>query len=363
MGIAVDTDSLMVFSRQLHALGLTGTTYNPNARSYARSHVDLGLGGWDGLLGASIKSTSTSVDNALTTWCSEVEIALSAACDAVTLIRESYLGTESANVASLDGAYSDADLSSGVLTGHATASGDRASSVLNSPPVPDLTFDAVFSALGLIGNVISPTYWLSTAGEALLGEVTWQTGFDPFQDLGDFLAGDWNKVEVASAALKVLAQYFEALAAELQSCWSSMDADWDGGASVRAESAFSATTSSLDDVATDLEDAARQYHAVAIGVYELSSSLAGLLQTFADLLIAAAISLVATGAFSWTGVGALVGGLATAGSIGGAVYVAYQIANALSTAWSIAEAFTGITASTLGAVRGIDPTQIHRPTF
>ncbi|MDN6795586.1 MAG: hypothetical protein L0L69_11145, partial [Propionibacterium sp.] len=133
MGIAVDTDSLMVFSRQLHALGLTGTTYNPNARSYARSHVDLGLGGWDGLLGASIKSTSTSVDNALTTWCSEVEIALSAACDAVTLIRESYLGTESANVASLDGAYSDADLSSGVLTGHATASGDRASSVLNSP--------------------------------------------------------------------------------------------------------------------------------------------------------------------------------------------------------------------------------------
>jgi hypothetical protein len=99
---------------------------------------------------------------------------------------------------------------------------------------------------------------------------------------------------------------------------------------------------------------AGQFHSLAAGMEEMAQALQSLCQDLLDWFIAIGISAAAAAASSWTIVGGIAGGLATAASIWEAIEVWYLILDAHDAAWAAVQAFTGLCAGYLGAIQGMD---------
>jgi len=98
---------------------------------------------------------------------------------------------------------------------------------------------------------------------------------------------------------------------------------------------------------------AGQFHSLTAGMEEMAQALQSLFQDLLDWLIAIGISAAAAAASSWTVVGGVAGGIATAASIWEAVKVWYLVLDAHDAAWAAVQAFTGMCAGYLGAIHGM----------
>ena len=109
-----------------------------------------------------------------------------------------------------------------------------------------------------------------------------------------------------------------------------------------------------------LEDAGGQYIAIADGMYSYGFSISGMLQTIVDLLIVAAASAAAGVTFSWTGVGALLGGGAAATALVAAAATVYAVIEALGSATTEASVAITVILGLVGA-SGVPEHKIPQP--
>lgn len=187
---------------------------------------------------------------------------------------------------------------------------------------------------------------------------------DPFVAIGDFIAGDWEKVALASDALDKLGAYYECLETELRDRVAAVDGDWNGGASDAARLSFDKTADSFGSVAEKLKGLSGDYNTVSIGVFQTADTLAGLLRMLADWAIAAAVAAAAGTATAETVVGAVVGWGVAGWSVWKMLSVVDQIFSALDLAWQIASVFTSQCALWLGDFHSGERTaDIHIPAF
>ncbi|RZU52222.1 hypothetical protein EV385_4069 [Krasilnikovia cinnamomea] len=210
-------------------------------------------------------------------------------------------------------------------------------------PVPDLVNNILGGK-----QYISPSYWVGWAMEKLFG-------LNPWGWIAEQFAGDWNAAAEASDALNKLAEFNRRYSAILDEATVALvPGQWDGQAAEQARTYFLQLATTLEQQVEALEAVAGQFRTLAAGMQEMAESLKSLCQDLGDLLIVIGISAAATAATSWTGVGAVIGGSATAVEIAQAIRLWYLVLDAHDAAWAAVQGFTGICAGYLGALHGME---------
>ncbi|PID98018.1 MAG: hypothetical protein CSA82_01560 [Actinobacteria bacterium] len=352
--IEVDYDALNYLSGSLH--GLKDTV--PKAMTYSSSHAELKVSGGDMALYLAIADTAKKVEDALSKWLVDTATACRAGAEAVEDCVIFYQQHEERVVAEFHGVYTESDAAGA----HAGASSVAAAKL--TPPVNDVVFDDVFDAMGLMGNVISPSFWLGTFTDWVLDAILGAGEHDPFKAIGDLIAGDWEKISLASDALSKLGDYYTCLEEELRERVLKIDADWNGGASDAAQHSLKKTADSFGEVAEKLSGLSKDYNTVAIGVFQTADVLTGLLRSLADWGIAAAIAAAAGTATAETVVGAIAGWGVAGWSVWKMLNIVEEIFSALDLTWQIASVFSGQCALWLGDYHsGGRTATIHIPAF
>jgi hypothetical protein len=215
-------------------------------------------------------------------------------------------------------------------------------------PIPDLVNNILGGK-----QYISPSFWMGWVMDKI-----W--GFNPWDHIAQQVAGDWNKAAEASDALTKLSEFNALYAGAVkQASMSLIPSQWDGNAAAQAQAYFTDLSDTLAAQVDALKSVAYQFRTLAAGMEEMAQAMQSLCQDLADVLIVIVIgiSAAATAATSWTGVGAIVGGSATALEIAQAVRLWYLILDAHDAAWAAVQAFTGLCAGYLGALQGLQ----HHP--
>ena len=209
-------------------------------------------------------------------------------------------------------------------------------------PIPDLVNNILGGK-----QYISPSYWVGWVMEKVCG-------VNPWGWIAEQFAGDWNAAAEASDALNKLAEFNTRYASVVREQTKTLIPDqWDGNAAEQASAYFTSVAATLQEQVDALKGVASQFHSLAAGMEEMAQALQSLCQDLADLLIVIGISAAATAATSWTGIGAIIGGSATAVEIAAAIKLWYLILDAHDAAWAAVQAFTGLTAGYLGALDGM----------
>jgi uncharacterized protein YukE len=210
-------------------------------------------------------------------------------------------------------------------------------------PIPDLVNNILGGK-----QYISPSYWVGWVMEKVCG-------VNPWDWIATQFAGDWNAAAEASDALNKLAEFNTRYAATVkQGVTTLVPHDWDGNAAAAAQSYFTELAATLQEQVDALHAVAGEFRSLAAGMEEMAQALQSICQDLADLLIVIGISAAATAATSWTGVGAIIGGSATAIEIAEAVKLWYMVLDAHDAAWAAVQGFTGICAGYLGALHGME---------
>jgi hypothetical protein len=210
-------------------------------------------------------------------------------------------------------------------------------------PIPDLVNNILGGK-----QYISPSYWVGWVMEKVCG-------VNPWDWIAQQFAGDWNAAAEASDALNKLAEFNTRYASTVREQTTALIPDqWDGNAAEQASTYFASTAATLQEQVDALKGVAGQFHSLAAGMEEMAQALQSICQDLADLLIVIGISAAATAATSWTGVGAIIGGSATAVEIAQAIKLWYLVLDAHDAAWAAVQAFTGLCAGYLGALHGME---------
>lgn len=222
------------------------------------------------------------------------------------------------------------------------APADALTAPVAEAPIPDLVNNILGGK-----QYISPSYWLGWVMEKVCG-------VNPWGWIAEQVAGDWNAAAEASDALNKLAEFNTRYSASIRDEMKVLIPDhWDGNAAEKAGAYFGEVAAKLQDQVDALKAVAGEFRTLAAGMEEMAQALQSLCQDLADLLIVIAISAAATAATSWTGVGAIIGGSATAVEIAQAIKLWYLVLDAHDAAWAAVQAFTGLCAGYLGALHGM----------
>ena len=205
-------------------------------------------------------------------------------------------------------------------------------------PVPS-TFDGV---LGMAD-------WLSLGHWALVVLDKADGGFDLQEKVQTWIAGDWEHVAVAAAAMRNLRGFCESMSGALGASLDVLDQHWDGTAWQDAQLTLVGIAAAVDKAAAMLDIAASGYDDVANGVYGVAQDVGNLVQTLIDLLIAAGISAAATAAGSWTLIGAAIGTAATYYGITEIVRTIQKIIAAIEGAMTLVDGFVDLVSGLLGS--------------
>jgi len=194
-------------------------------------------------------------------------------------------------------------------------------------------------------DLVSPSYWVSVALDHVVGvnPVAWAT---------EHFAGDWEKVARAASALEHLATFHARYADELDAARDALSVGWDGEAAAGALRYFSELEAAVTAQVPLFEEIGHCVDQVAQGIKATHSALVSLVRLFLDELIGIAITAAATAVSGWTGVGAIIGGSATAAQIAGAIQTWLRVIDLHGKAMLAMYGFFGAAAGYLGAVHG-----------
>jgi hypothetical protein len=223
---------------------------------------------------------------------------------------------------------------------------DAPSAALTTPtagaPIPDLVNNILGGK-----QYISPSYWTGWALEKICG-------VNPWDWIAEQFAGDWNAAAEAGQALQQLAEFNTRYGAVIDQARKATVPDgWDGNAAHQADAYFGALASALRDQVSALKGMADQFRSLAAGMEEMAQALQSLCQDLADWAIMIGVSAAATAASSWTGVGLIAGGIATAASIAEAAKLWMTVLDYHDMAWAAVQGFTGLMAGYLGGIQGL----------
>jgi len=209
-----------------------------------------------------------------------------------------------------------------------------------SAPIPDFVDLALH-----FPELVSPSSWLLWALDQVCG-------CDPVEWVTEKFSGDWERMSTASSALDHLARYHEQFGAEIDRAVASFERGWEGEASAAAARYFRALAQAVEAQSDPLRSIAQEVNNVAQGMRSFQELLVSLIGAVLDWAIAIAVSAAATAASSWTVVGGLIGGGATAVSIAGAVKTWLEVIEIHAKAMTMVDAFVGLTAGYLGSIHG-----------
>ncbi|MGG5259966.1 hypothetical protein [Phycicoccus avicenniae] len=194
-------------------------------------------------------------------------------------------------------------------------------------PVPS-TFDGV---LGIAD-------WLSLGHWALVVLDKADGSFDLQEKAQTWIAGDWEHVAIAAAALRNLKGYCESMSGAIDAYSTTLDQHWDGVAWAEAQSTMIRHSLALQKAATMLEIASKGYDDVAQGIYGIAKSVGDMVQTLIDWLIKTGISAAAASAGSLTLIGGALGAAGTFYGITQVVKTIHSITKAIERTLTVVDA-------------------------
>ena len=178
-------------------------------------------------------------------------------------------------------------------------------------------------------------------------------GYNFFEEFSKDFTGDWHGVSEAGYALRKLGDYCASYGSKVQIDMAVMLAGWDGNAADAAEAYFTDLAQRITDMQSALDDLAKGYQQTATGIYLAGQTMQSAIQELCDLLIALGLELLATASTSWTGVGAVIGGAASAYTAWEARQVWLEVVKWHGRAVAAAQGMSGLCASGLSLVHGL----------
>ncbi|UNQ41311.1 WXG100 family type VII secretion target [Prescottella equi] len=229
---------------------------------------------------------------------------------------------------------------------------DDPRSALQDPAAADPVPDPLENALS--GSYLSPSYWLTAPVMGALGIIGVEK--NPVDTIADWVAGDWAAVQEAGRAVKSVGDFNARMSEALSSATSTVVESWEGDAADSAAGYFDELARAVESQRHAISSMGAELETVALGMYEFSQSVKGLLGTATDLMIQFLIELAAAGASTFaaaTGVGAIITASAWAVALatGWKVFQTIQkIVDVLNKAFMGAQAVAGLVAGYMGAV-------------
>jgi len=233
----------------------------------------------------------------------------------------------------------------------------EASAVLHTPypvdPIPDL-----------LDEIIGITDWVSP-GALLRKAIEFALGEDPAMELIEKFTGDWEEVSTVSSAVTQVGEYFGQVGLDVETVRAELMQTWEGNAASGASAYFEELALAIDELRGPMDEIADAYQTLAIGAYDAANAVSGLLNMLLDYLVELGITLAATGAFGWTGVGLAIGGAGTA-------YLAYKatstwlkVVEACGDAVTIAQGTIAVAAGAAGVLTTTVPPELElgAPTY
>lgn len=215
--------------------------------------------------------------------------------------------------------------------------------VLEFAPVPKDAVPTTFD------EVLGYASWTSLGHWALKVLDLADGSFDLVDKCETWIVGDWQDVAIAAAAMGELSAYCTKMADAVDFYSSQLDSHWDGMAAQVAQLNFATQTYAFREAAEKLEYAQRGYEDVANGIYGTAQDVGSLAEFLIDCLIAAGVSAAAGAGTWWTGIGPVIGGLATGAAIYEIVQSIQKITTMLEGATQFVDALTDVVYGFLGA--------------
>ncbi|MGC0143600.1 hypothetical protein [Pseudactinotalea sp. Z1732] len=218
----------------------------------------------------------------------------------------------------------------------------------DEPIIPDLA-ELVISSMG---TILSPSGWIRTV-------VNWVFDWDPLAEVSKTFSGDWNSVAQAARAYENLASFSSEAGAHIGADTRKVQADWEGQAAEAAAGYMNDTLiPALTELAASLNNSAGDFRAVAVGMHRTSEAAISAFTAVTDWIIYTAAVAAAAAASSWTGVGAVIGGGATAAAVAKTIQTVSTAADALSAGQAVINVFAGVVPGYLGAIHGFRDTEL-----
>jgi hypothetical protein len=161
-------------------------------------------------------------------------------------------------------------------------------------------------------NYLSPSAWLLAIVEEL-------TGWDPLEQITNFLTGDWQAIAEFGEAMGNLARFMQEFGIEIQQGMQTLDESWDGNASDAAFMYFTNFATAVSSQQTPIAASEQSYHQAAKGAWLFADQLGNIAQAMADEAIIAGMLIGGSTVAASTGVGAVA---AIGGYAGSAIFVA-----------------------------------------
>ncbi|MDG4857178.1 WXG100 family type VII secretion target [Streptomyces sp. T-3] len=132
--------------------------------------------------------------------------------------------------------------------------------------------------IGGISDALSPTYWITTAFDIILG-------VNPLDEAVQWFAGDWEAFAKAGEALQNVGKALDGVADNIKSGNSALDATWDGNAADAAYVYFDEFAKKLGDCKETFESLKAVYDDLAQSAYTNAQGLKGILGAICDTAI------------------------------------------------------------------------------
>ncbi|TQJ85419.1 hypothetical protein [Streptomyces sp. SLBN-31] len=175
------------------------------------------------------------------------------------------------------------------------------SSRLTPPKKPEeFSQGALLDLFNDASDLISPTYWITEAYNAVFG-------FNPLDEVTQWFAGDWESFVKCAEVWQNIGKACGDIANNLTSGNKALDATWNGHAADSAYVYFDELAKKLIQSGETLDSLADAYKYLAHAAYSAAEAIKGYLGGIIDGLIIVGIELAAGTLLSWTGAGALVG--------------------------------------------------------
>lgn len=189
-------------------------------------------------------------------------------------------------------------------------------------------------------------------------------GLPTTADLGDWVAGDWERVARAADACRNLGQFSTELASEARRELGTLEATWHGNAAGAASDYFSRFADQLDSNGRSFAQIATQLEQTTIGVHQAAKAIGALVDLAIDLGIAFALKSSALVASAATGVGAAAA-VVTSPALVALVVKGIKVVNDILTvqgrASALCAAFVGAVAPPLATLKGFSEMSVPAP--
>lgn len=213
---------------------------------------------------------------------------------------------------------------------------------LTAPQQP-AEWSSPFKTLNELGDLISPSYWVSEI-------IDMAFGFNPKDKAQEYLAGDWEAYAKCGEAWSNLGMLCADVGRNIEAGNSALDSTWEGNAADAAFIYFKTIAEKCDDLQSELDSLKGQYDTISRAVWAAGQAVGTLISQIGDMAAIAATYAAAGTLLSWTGWGAAVGYGAAAIQIARMIELWGEVTKQVNNAQLLAQAAVALIAGAGGSI-------------